>query len=140
MRSPGIINRMGFETANELNARAVEAIPKPGWTMAPGTSPSVRSVGANSLIIAILSPFLALSSSRVQRVLLAIVVLDIPIQLGRTFFLRPHEADLGAIKGLTISATTLAIAGLYLSWLFRALAARIPQPRVSLHVNLPLLL
>jgi O-antigen ligase len=140
MRLPGTINEMGLESANELNVRGVDSIPKPGWAMAPGTSPSVQSLGANSLIIAILSPFLALSSSKVQRVLLAIVVLDIPIQLGRTFFLRPHEADLGAVKGLTISVTTLAITGLYFSWFLRAMAARIPRARRSLHVNLPLLL
>jgi O-antigen ligase len=67
------------------------------------------------------------------------VVLDIPIQLGKVFFLRAHEADLGAVKGLTISMTTLALAGLYLSWFLRALAARIPRER-PLHFNVPLLI
>jgi putative inorganic carbon (HCO3(-)) transporter len=133
------INETGSALANELHGRGVDSIPEPGWTMAPGNSPRFRSLGANSLIVAILSPFLALSSSKVQRFLLAVVVLDIPIQLGRTFFLRAHEADLGAVKGLTISVTTMAVAGLYLSWFLRVLVGRIPRARGSLHGNWALL-
>ncbi len=131
---------MRLKLANELSARAMDYTSEPGWAATRETHPRLHTVGANSLVVAILSPFLALASGKVQRVLLAIVILDIPIQLGRTFFLRPYEADLGAVKGLTISVTTLAVAGLYLSWLLRALAARIPRERRSLHLNLPLLL
>jgi O-antigen ligase len=110
-------------------------------TPAPlGADKRLRTAGANSLVVALLSPFLVLSSSKVQRALLALVVLDIPIQLGKVFFLRPYEADLGAVKGLTISMTTLALAGLYLSWVLRALGGRIPRERRPLHFSLPLLL
>jgi len=140
MQSQETFNGMRLELANELSARAGDYTSKPGWGVTPETQPRLHTVGANSLVVALLSPFLALASRRVQQVLLAIVVLDVPIQLGRTFFLRPYEADLGAIKGLTISITTLAITGLYLSWFLRALAARIPRARRSLHFNLPLLL
>jgi putative inorganic carbon (HCO3(-)) transporter len=99
----------------------------------------LRSFGANSLIIALLSPFLALTMDFVPKVLLAIVVLDIPIQFGTYLFYRPADAALGALKGLSISATTLAVAGLYLSWSLRAMASRIRQQRSSLHINIPLL-
>jgi O-antigen ligase len=139
MQSQETFKGMRLELANELNARA-HAVLKPSPAEERWTDPRLRSLGTNSLMVAVLSPFLALASRSVQTVLLAIVILDIPIQLGRTFFLRPYEADLGAIKGLTISVTTLAITGLYLSWFLRALAARIPRARRSLHVNLPLLL
>ena len=139
MQPTRTINGMKLGPASELYGQAEGAIPKQCCEIAPGWSPRLRSLGVNSLVIAILSPFLALSSRRVQRVLLAMVVLDIPIQLGKVFFLRAYEADLGAIKGLTISMTTLALAGLYLSWVLRALAVRIPRERRPLHFSLPLL-
>jgi len=139
MQSQETFKGMRLELANELHARA-DTVLKPSRAEEQWTDTRLRSLGTNSLVVTVLSPFLALASGKVQRALLAIVILDIPIQLGRTFFLRPYEADLGAVKGLTISVTTLAITGLYLSWFLRALAARIPRARRSLHVNLPLLL
>jgi O-antigen ligase len=89
--------------------------------------------------MAILSPFLALSSASLERVLFAVVILDIPIQLGTSLFLREREANLGAVKGLSLSATTLALAGLYVAWFLRALANKSSADRRPLHFNLPLL-
>ena len=139
MQSQETFNGMRLELANESHARA-DTVLKPSRAEEQWTDARLPSLGTNSLVVAVLSPFLALASGKVQRALLAIVILDIPIQLGRTFFLRPYEADLGAVKGLTISVTTLAITGLYFSWFLRAMAARIPRAQRSLHVNLPLLL
>src|SRR5215469_977072 len=82
------------------------------------------SRGADSFVITILSPFLALTSAAAQRVLLAIVILDIPLQFGIHLFYREEDAALGALGGLNISATTFALAGLYLSWLIRAFTKR----------------
>ena len=96
------------------------------------------SLGGNSLVVAILSPFLALTSASVQRVLLAVVILDIPLQFGTHLFYREDDAALGALGGLSISATTLALAGLYLSWLIRAFANRNQVPRAGVNVNWPL--
>jgi O-antigen ligase len=96
------------------------------------------SLGGNSLVVAILSPFLALTSASAQRVLLAIVILDIPLQFGTHLFYREDDAALGALGGLSISATTLALACLYLSWLIRAFANRDQAPRASGNVNWPL--
>jgi putative inorganic carbon (HCO3(-)) transporter len=70
---------------------------------------------------------------------LAIVILDIPIQFGTYLFYRPLDAARGALKGLSISATTLALAALYTSWVVQALARRTPRERSSLQINLPLL-
>ena len=97
------------------------------------------SLGGNSLVFAILSPFLALTSEAAQRVLLAVVILDIPLQFGTHLFYREEDAALGALGGLSISATTLALAGLYLSWLIRAFTNRSHATRAGLNVNWPLI-
>src|SRR5690242_9832358 len=96
------------------------------------------SLGGNSLVVAILSPFLALTSESVRRVLLAVVIFDIPLQFGTHLFYREDDAALGALGGLSVSATTLALAGLYLSWLVRAFASRNPAPKTGVYVNWPL--
>ena len=74
---------------------------------------------ADSLLVAILTPFLALASPRVPRLLLAIVILDIPLQLGTHLYYQEKDAAVGALGGLSISATTVALAGLYVSWFIR---------------------
>jgi putative inorganic carbon (HCO3(-)) transporter len=108
--------------------------------MADPTIPLRRQhrIGQSSLVLALLSPFLALKSESVQKILFAIVILDIPFQIGTTFFHRPADAELGAFKGLSISVTTLALAGLYASWFMAALASRNVRQRPSLHINRPL--
>src|SRR5438105_2961757 len=68
---------------------------------------------ASGLVVTLLSPVLALRSKFVHKILFATVIFDIPLQLGTTFFHRPADADLGAFRGLSISATTLALVGLY---------------------------
>ncbi len=99
-----------------------------------------RTLSANSLVIAVLSPFIALTAGYVPRILLAIVILDIPFQFGTHLFYREEDAALGALGGLSISATTIALAGLYLSWFTRSLVNRNAEARPSLNINLPLLL
>ena len=96
--------------------------------------------GQSSLVLALLSPFLALRLESVQKILFAIVILDIPFQIGTTFFHRPADAELGAFRGLSISVTTLALVGLYASWFIAALATRNVRQRARLHVNRPLTL
>jgi O-antigen ligase len=96
-----------------------------------------RAVAA-PLIVALLSPIAALNSEAVQKLLFAVLILDIPIELGTYLFYQPVQAALGALKGLSISATTLALAGLYASWFIRTLAKRTPRARRRLHMNLAL--
>lgn len=103
-----------------------------------GARRRMRALGTDSLIVALLSPIAALTSQTFQRLLFAVVILDIPIQLGTYLFYQPVQAALGALKGLSISATTLALAGLYASWCIRAVANRTPTPRPRLHINLAL--
>jgi putative inorganic carbon (HCO3(-)) transporter len=100
----------------------------------------LRSWGTTSLLVTILSPFLALSTRYVPKVLLAIVILDIPLEFGTNLFYRDNDAALGALGGLSISATTVALSGLYLSWLIRMLMSKRTEARPSLHISGPLLL
>ena len=95
---------------------------------------------ADSLIVAILAPFLALTSSWVPRFLLAVIILDIPLQVGTHLYYRESDAAVGAMGGLSLSATTIALAGLYVSWLIRTLIRRNFRQRSSLRISIALLL
>lgn len=70
-------------------------------------------------IVTLSLPLVVLSSRRVRRVLLAIVVLNIPLQVQKHFFLREDLANLGSLGGLQISLTNIALMGLYFAWLMR---------------------
>jgi len=48
-----------------------------------------------------------------RRVFLAVVILDVPLEAGRFFDWQTGPADLGAIGGLEVSATTVAVACLW---------------------------
>jgi len=98
----------------------------------------MQALGTASLIVALLSPIASLTSEAVQKFLLAVIILDIPIELGTYLFYQPVQAALGALKGLSISATTLALAGLYASWFIRTLANRTPMVRPRRHMNVAL--
>jgi len=100
----------------------------------------VSSRGLDGLVVALLSPFLALSAGWMERALLAIVILDIPLQFGVHLFYREDEvSSLGALGGLSISLTTIALAGLYASRGVGIVAMRGRAHRAP-HVNVPLLL
>jgi putative inorganic carbon (HCO3(-)) transporter len=103
-----------------------------------GHSRFTPSVVEGPLIVALLGPIAALNSEAVQKLLFAVLILDIPIELGTYLFYQPVQAALGALKGLSISATTLALAGLYACWFLRTLATRTPGARPRLHMNLAL--
>jgi len=49
------------------------------------------------LIIALLSPFLALTRASVQKILLAVVILDIPLQFGTHLFYDERAEEFGAM-------------------------------------------
>lgn len=105
---------------------------------APSIARGVRELSTDSLIVALLSPIAVLTSEAARRFLFAVVILDIPIELGTYLFYQPVQAALGALKGLSISATTIALAGLYTSWFLRTLANKTPRFRPRMHMNLAL--
>jgi putative inorganic carbon (HCO3(-)) transporter len=138
--SPGPSGRLSLTAGRDLSARAGGAVELQAKADAPSVYARVRNLGANSLVVAVLSPFLALTSDLVQRILLAIVIFDIPFEFGTHLYYRERDAAVGALGGLSISATTIALAGLYLSWFIRCHAKKTSEASPSFHVNLVLLL
>jgi putative inorganic carbon (HCO3(-)) transporter len=98
----------------------------------------LRLLGPSSFVLALVSPFFALTLGSVQKILLSIALLDIPFQFGTHLFYREQDAATGALGGLSISATTMALFGLYLSWFLRSMAVRNRYSRPSIDFNLPL--
>jgi putative inorganic carbon (HCO3(-)) transporter len=138
--SPGPSSRLSLTAGRDLPARAGSAVELQAKADAPSVYTRVRNWSANSLVVAVLSPFLALSSDIVPRILLAVVILDIPFEFGTHLYYRERDAAVGALGGLSISATTIALAGLYLSWFIRSHARKVSEAGPSFHVSLPLLL
>jgi hypothetical protein len=93
----------------------------------------------SALVLALLGPFAALRARSVQKVLLGIVVLDVPLQLGTHVFYREVDASSGALGGLSISVTTIALLALYASWFLRRLERRGQKARSSPQRNWALL-
>lgn len=84
------------------------------------------------VVAAIPCVVLGMSAPRVlRRLLLAIVVLEIPIQFDIYLGYDSAEAALTTISGYNVSLTTVALVGLYWLWaLDRATARRTDAPRV----------
>jgi len=139
IQSPGPTSRLSLAAGNDLAARVGGSASLQGEAGRLGIYPRLRTLSANSLVVAVLSPFIALTAGYVPRILLAIVILDIPFQFGTHLFYREVDAARGALGGLSISATTIALAGLYVSWFIRSQANRSSDARPSFHINLPLL-
>jgi O-antigen ligase len=75
-----------------------------------------------------------------RRLLLAIIVLDIPLQVDTHLYYRSDAAAMGALGGLNISLTTISLAGLYLLWLSDSLTSVGSRLRPLFRLNLPLAL
>jgi O-antigen ligase len=75
-----------------------------------------------------------------RRFLLAVVVLDIPLEWGKNLF---YQADIatkyGALSGLNVSGTTIALTGLYVLWALDRRARDGRAWRVRLAPALPLI-
>jgi putative inorganic carbon (HCO3(-)) transporter len=140
IQSPGPTSRLSLAAGNGLPARVGGSASLQGEAGRLGIYPRLRTLSANSLVVAVLSPFIALTAGYVPRILLTIVILDIPFQFGTHLFYREVDAARGALGGLSISATTIALAGLYVSWFIRSQANRSSDARPSFRINLPLLL
>jgi putative inorganic carbon (HCO3(-)) transporter len=138
--SPRSSGRLSLTAGRDLPARAGGAVELQAKADAASVYARVRNLSANSLVVAVLSPFLALTSDLVQRILLAVVIFDIPLEFGTHLYYRERDAAVGALGGLSISVTTIALAGLYLSWFIRSHAKKTSEASSSFHVNLALLL
>jgi putative inorganic carbon (HCO3(-)) transporter len=90
--------------------------------------------------LALLTCLFMIIVRNVRRVLLAIILLDIPLQLDINYMYREEPASLGALGGLDISVTTIALVGLYALWLGEFLAEKKPLRWSWFRMALPLVL
>jgi len=116
------------------------AEPRPTFPDVRRDSAWRRSIelGANTFVIAVLSPFIALATDWMPKLLLGLVVLDIPLQLQQNLFFREYDADRGALGGLIVSATTFCLVALYLGWIVKLLANRGREASPPIQINVAL--
>lgn len=107
---------------------------------AQGVSGRLSSLAGDSLLVSILSPFAVLTRTNCRRILLAVVILDIPFQFGTHLFYDERIEQFGAMGGLGISSTTIALVGLYVSWFVCSLGRRDRDKDRPLHVSWSLLI
>jgi O-antigen ligase len=84
----------------------------------PSTLRRVVSITFWSPLVFLTALIHFLCQPRTKRVLIGIVVLDIPLHWGKHFDFNPNAASLGALSGFDISITTFALFALYLGWFF----------------------
>src|SRR2546425_6214380 len=104
------------------------------------TALSLPSQWAPLFILAVLCPFIVMIVGHVQRLLLAIIILDIPFPLDIHLGYRDDAANFGAVEGLNVSVTTISLIVLYALWLGELLSKQGPRPRLQLRENLPFVL
>jgi len=103
-----------------------------------GRSAAGGSGGHKLLLLATAIPFLLMLVRDVRRTLLVVVVFDTAFQWDKNFGYNTAAADLGALGGLNVSATTIALAGLYLLWFADLAVHRASFNRGTLRAALPL--
>jgi putative inorganic carbon (hco3(-)) transporter len=96
-----------------------------------------RALGVTCLITALFAPLAALGGSA-RKIFLAIVLLDIPLQIDQNFAFRDAAAELGARGGFNVSLTTLALVGLYGAWFIERLVHRHRSARLPMGLVLSL--
>lgn len=77
--------------------------------------------------------------SAFERLVLAVGLFEIPLQLDKYFFFRKSDSLLGALGGVNVSVTTIALFVLYAVWLGSNTAAR-QSRRVKVILGVPLLI
>lgn len=82
---------------------------------------------ATLFTVGLLALFVAMIVRNARKLLLAVLILDIPLQLDIHLYYRQDAADLGSLGGLPVSLTTFSLIGLYGLWLSGS-AVRRNQP------------
>lgn len=106
---------------------------------AHGISISERRVAAVLAVLG-LAPFVVAIVGDFRRLLLALVLFDVPLQLDVHFGYRADVATYGAIVGWNVSLTTIGLLGLYSQWVLRALSGVGRAHAPNLRASLPLAL
>lgn len=87
--------------------------------------------------LAALCGFVAVIVGNPRKLLLAIILLDIPIQLDINLFYEEEAAAIGALGGLNLSVTTVSLAALYGLWFAQIVTRRSSIPKHLLRATLP---
>ena len=91
----------------------------------------------SAVILALFAPLVALTSRKAERGLLAVMVLNLPLQIAKHFFIREDAEEMGSIGGLEISLSNLALAGLYLAWFLRTPRTPSAQRGDRIQISVP---
>ncbi len=81
----------------------------------PHSLSALESLLAQPLGVVLFAPLALLARPNTRRILLAILLLDVPLQVGMHFWNRQEISDLGGLGGLNVSVTSIALVLLYLS-------------------------
>ncbi len=100
-------------------------------------NPPAGSPVARSLVLALFAPLALLARPAVRRFLLMVLLLDVPLQVGMHLWNREAAGEMGSLSGLNLSATTVALALLYLSSAIEYLGSH-DRRRPALRYSLPL--
>jgi O-antigen ligase len=107
------------------------------WILAAAT---LSSRWAPLLILAGIGPFVAMMVRDIRKLLLAVIILDIPLQLDTYLAYRAEISQLGALGGINLSATTVSLLILYTLWAIGLLTRIGFHPHPRLRASLPLAL
>jgi putative inorganic carbon (hco3(-)) transporter len=116
-----------------------QAVVAPDASARSEAGSGMLSTAGTAVVTTLLFP-LAASIAHLRTLLLTIILLDIPLQMGTHLFWSDDFAESGGLGGLEISITTLALAGLYFLWFVGSISRRQLEPEVSLRPALPLAL
>ena len=73
-----------------------------------------------------------------ERILLGVIILEIPVQIDTYLMFQEKWADFGAIGGINVSLSTFCLGLLYLTWLVDSSAVAGNQSRHRLYFSIPL--
>lgn len=89
------------------------------------------------LLLAVIFPFVAMVVGDLRKLLLALILLDIPFPLDTHLDYHIKAAEAGAIGGLGLSVTTASLLGLYALWIAELLTKANYKARPLLRASLP---
>ncbi len=106
-----------FSTNTEFHGRARAEVLQRSQ-VAPGSERWVMQ----PLVLTLFGPLALLCRAGTRRFLVAVALVDVPLQVGGHLWNRNEIADFGGLGGLNLSVTTLAVGLLYLSAVVEYLA------------------
>ncbi|MFZ5919712.1 MAG: O-antigen ligase family protein [Chloroflexota bacterium] len=92
------------------------------------------------MVVAIIAAFGVMVIGNLKKILLAVILIDIPLRWDIYFGAQIEAPPLGMRLGWMVALTSAALAGLYLLYILQELVKPGSQPRIVFRENLPLTL